>query len=197
MARNSMRIGFELTNFKETVKLLDGIESAVKARVMGVAMARAARPIINAAKAKAPVRSGALKRSITVAIREYPKDGKVVALIGPDKDYYAGGKKLKKGADRRGADRPANYAHLVEFGHYSAISSERFGGFTKGFKRRKSSGARLAQTERSFILPKPFLRPAVATATPLAVEQLSSGLEKGISREIDRMKRLQKKARRL
>lgn len=187
-----MRIGFTLSNFKEMRALLHDLPPAVEARVMRTAVGNAAKPLVKAAKSKAPVRSGALRKSITSVVRHYPKSGKVVAVIGPDKEYYAGGKRLKGRADRRGADRPANYAHLVEFGHYSRAGSEKFGGFERGFRRRKSSGARVAQEARSFILPQPFLRPAVATATPAAEAELARGVEKGIEREIKRLSKMKK-----
>lgn len=186
---NSMRIGVTLSGFKEATALLRSLPAAVESRVLASAIAVAARPIVNAAKAKAPVRTGALKKSITAVVRRYPRTGTVMAVIGPDTGYYSGGKKLKKLGNAKGADRPANYAHLVEFGHYSRVSSGEFGGFAKGAKRRKSATGRVAQEARSFILPKPFLRPAVMSATPAASAALASGVEKGMEREIKRLSR--------
>ncbi len=194
---NSMRIGFALSNFKEMRDMLAGLPASVESRVMGDAVGIAAKPIVQAAKAKAPVRSGALRRSIVAAIKRYPKAGKIMALIGPDKGYYGNGKRLKGNADRRGSNRPANYAHLVEFGHYSAAASgakiaDAKGKTIRPNKKRKTAPLAAA----SFVLPQPFLRPAVLTAGPQAERDLAAGVEKGMEREVKRlaskMKRLAK-----
>lgn len=191
MARNSMRIGFTLSNFEEMRQLCAGLPASVESRVMGDAVKVAAKPIVNAARAKAPIMTGALRRSIVAVVRRYPKAGKVMALIGPDKAYYGGGKRLKGGADKRGANRPANYAHLVEFGHYSAAASGESVATTKGTSRRHGTFK-----ERSFIMPRPFLRPAVMVAGRQAERELARGVGVGMQREVRRlaskMKRLGK-----
>lgn len=170
MAKNSMRIGFELTNFAEMRKMLEGLPASAESRVMGDAVKVAAKPIVAAVKARTPRRSGALRRSISAIVKRYPKAGKVMAIIGPDKGYYGGGKRLKKGESRQGKDRPANYAHLVEFGH-----------------KTRGGGSVPARS---------FLRAGVATATQAAERQLSHGIEVGMQREIKRgvskLKRIRK-----
>lgn len=169
MAKNSMSFGFTLTNFKEFAGMLRELPASVESRVMGDAIGIAAKPIMQMAKAKAPKRTGALSRSIITVVRRYPKAGKVMALVGPDKEYYSGGKRLKKGASRQGADRPAKYAHLVEFGH---------------------------QTKNGFVAAKPFIRPAVAAGKPAAINALADAVGVGMEREIGRvaskLKRLRK-----
>lgn len=184
-----MRIGFALSNFKEMRDMLAGLPASVESRVMGDAVGIAARPIVSAAKAKAPVRSGALRRSIVAVVKRYPKAGKIMALIGPDKSYYGNGRRLKAGADRRGSNRPANYAHLVEFGHHSAAGSGAKLAATKGKSIRKGTLA-----AASFVRAQPFLRPAVLTAGPQAERDLAGGVEKGMEREV---KRLASKLKRL
>lgn len=191
MAQNSMKIGFKLTNFQEMRNLLKGLPASVESRVMGDAVKIASKHIVTAAKQHAPVRSGALRRSIISIVKRYPKSGKIIAIIGPDKTYYNGGKRIKKGESRRGLDRPANYAHLVEFGHFSAAATGQSVKASKGTTRRKGTFR-----EKSFIPAKPFLRPAILGAGPAAERDLARGIEKGMEREIKRlaskMKRLAK-----
>jgi HK97 gp10 family phage protein len=191
MAKNSMTIGFELSNFQELRAMLRDLPPSVESRVMGDAVAVAAKPIIAAAKARAPSDTGALRRSITAVVKRYPKAGKIMAIIGPDKAFYGGGKRVKQGQSKKGKDRPSKYAHLVEFGHYSGTATGRKGGFAKGTSIRKGTAQATA-----FIRPRPFLRPAVAMATPAAVAALQGGVEKGMEREIKRtlskLKRIRK-----
>jgi NaMN:DMB phosphoribosyltransferase len=132
--------------------------------VMGDAIAQAVRPIVAAIKARTPVDSGALRRSITATVKRYPNGGKIIGFVGPDRDYYAAGKRLKKGASKKGSDRPAMYAHLPEFGH------------------RKAGG-------EGTVAAKPFMRPGVAAGTPLASANLVGAVEKGMEREINRLSR--------
>lgn len=193
MAKNSMQIGFVLTNFDEMRAMCEGLPASVESRIMGDAVKVAAKHIVTAVKAKTPSDTGALRRSITAIVKRYPKAGKVMAIIGPDKSYYGSGKRIGKGKSNRGANRPANYAHLVEFGHYSAAATGENVRKTKGTSRRKGTF-----TERSFIIPKPFMRPGVMAGTPAATRELANGVEVGMAREVKRlaskMKRIRKVA---
>lgn len=185
---NSMRIGFTLSNWEEMRALLLNLPPSMESRILGDALSAASKPIVNAAKARAPVDTGALRRSITAVVKRYPKAGKVIAMIGPSRGYFSNGKRLKKGADRRGADKPANYAHLVEFGHMSAAATGVDVATSKGSAIRRSKRSKKTEfTARSFILPKPFLRPAVFTAKGDAHAQLADGVKVGMAREIKRL----------
>lgn len=176
MATNSAFYRQPLTGIEGISAVLKGIPKDLQDQIMAVAVGNAAKPLVAAAKALAPMRTGALKRSLTSVVRKY-KNGNAVAIVGPDNAYYGRGKRLKKGQDRRGADKPANYAHLVEFGHYSATASGVSGRVSKGTTRRKGTFV-----ERSYIMPKPFMRPAVQ-ATPDAVgAALAEGVSKGIEK---------------
>ncbi len=187
-----MRIGFVLTNFEEMRQLCAGLPASVEARVMSDAVKIAAKPIVNAVKAKAPRDTGALRKSITAIVKRYPKAGKVMAIIGPDKDYYGGGRRVKDSGSKRGADRPSKYAHLVEFGHYSAAAT----GFSpitaKGTTRRKGSFP-----ERSFVMAQPFMRPGVTAGTPEAARELARGVEVGMEREVRRLASKLKRIRKI
>lgn len=183
-----MRIGFVLTNWDEMRALLAGLPPSVESRVMGDAVGVAARPIVTAAKAAAPVDTGALRRSISAIVRRYPNKGRIMAVIGPAHGYYRGGKRIKAGGDFRNADAPAKYAHLVEFGHYSAAATGVSVATAKGSSIRKHKRKKTTEfVSRSFILPKPFLRPAVLAAKGAAHAQLAKGVEIGMAREVKRL----------
>lgn len=177
MARNSAFIKTPLTGIEGISSVLNGLPAEMKTQILATAVGHAAKPVVAAARALAPRRTGALKRSITSLVRKYKNNQSAVAVVGPDNAYYGSGKRLKNGQSRAGADKPANYAHLVEFGHYSATASGVSGRASKGTSRRKGTF-----TERSYIMPKPFMRPAVAGSAAAAGESLAEGIRKGIER---------------
>ena len=71
-------------------------------------VAKAARRLVKAAKTRAPVDSGQLKRSLGYRPKTYKQN--VLAIVGPRKGFRA--------VDGKGkAHDPAKIAHLVEMGH--------------------------------------------------------------------------------
>lgn len=95
------------------------------------AIGEANQIVAAAMRSNAPAESGALKRSITSAVRRYKNGCIVLGIAGPDYNFTGNivtnkkGKKTFKKKDRRrqtAADasgrfrRPAKYAHLVEKG---------------------------------------------------------------------------------
>lgn len=174
---NSTTVAFR--GFDEIHALLREMPAAVRADIMEGALVKASRPIQRAMVSMAPRRTGALKKSIAIKGLSNKAKGEAAALIGPDRNYYASGRRVKKGEDRRGADKPSNYAHLVEFGHYSGVSSERFGGFSKGTSLRKKTA-----TARSFIRPQPFMRPGFSAGLP----QAEAILEREVTASIERVR---------
>jgi HK97 gp10 family phage protein len=179
MPKNSMTIGFDLPNFAETAALLRELPASVESRVMGDAVGVALKPLQADARARAPRESGALKRSISVKVKRYPNTGKIVGLVGPSKEYFSGGVRVKAGQSRRGANRPSNYAHLVEYGHHVVAP-------IKGTSRRKYS-ARPAKSGTTWVAARPFLRPAYAAQKGAVISGLGNGVAKGIEREGKRL----------
>lgn len=182
---NTMRIGFTLSNFDEVTKGLRALPAKIEANVIGHALQDAARPIFSRAKSLAAHRTGALRKSITSVLRSYP--GKKMVIIGPDKDYYEGGKKTKGGTDR-----PANYAHLIEFGHKTRVDSS--GGFRKHtsaeIKSANESGVSLPSAGRrkiEYVSPQPFLRPAVQQGTSEAAARFGKSVELGLDKELKKL----------
>jgi hypothetical protein len=102
-------------------------------------MVLAVQPTVAAARALAPVgETGGLRRSIGFAVRVYRRGGRsVYGIVGPRRGFGVNG------------TEPANYAHLVEYGHAIAVG----GRLTRG--RRIQLGV-LAGT----VAARPFLRPA-------------------------------------
>lgn len=193
---SALKIGVALGGFDEIKALLAVLPERTQNKVIGVALEAAGRPIVSAAKRLAPKRTGALRASITQVLRRY--GAKAVLVIGPDKNYYEAGKKVKKGAARSGQDRPANYAHLVEFGFRTRNSeanakARKFVAWT-GRERAAAAqaGRALPQAGRrtvDFVAPQPFLRPAVQQQQGAAARAFEDGVVKGLVRETNKINR--------
>lgn len=124
---HTARIGFKVSGMDDVIRGLRELENSVATRIAKSGMKKAAQPIVNAAKALAPVLSGDLKASIGTRVMVYQRDvgfgstgggfntrGTVVAVIGAK---YA--QQRVVGRKRHGGVRrhiPALIAHLVEFG---------------------------------------------------------------------------------
>ena len=86
------------------------LEAKIQRGAMRTAITKAGRVMLAAAKSKAPIRTGLLKRSLRQKVKTNTKKGEVLTLIGPSRRI--------QGTDKNGNKvRPARYAHLVEFGY--------------------------------------------------------------------------------
>lgn len=193
---NTIRIGFGLANFKELQAMLANLPAKTEQAVIGVALERAAAPIKREARRLAPKLTGALKASITHVLKKYPK--KTMVIIGPDKDYYEKGKRVKKGGNRLNKDRPANYAHLIEFGHLTrnaaanAKAKRMVRHTAKEIAAANAAGRALPTAGRrtvEFVAPRPFMRPAVMGQEAAAAQEFEQGVAKGLEREIKKINR--------
>ena len=85
---------------------------------------------------------------------------------------------------------PANYAHLVEFGHHVAKG----GALSKAQAGRRVRKSRSGRTGlgRSvvFVLARPFLRPAFSTSRGAVVSRMKAALSTFQAREAKRLARL-------
>jgi HK97 gp10 family phage protein len=139
------------------------------------------------ARLRAPVRTGALRKSIVAQTRAAGKfkNGKPtehVAVVTIAKKAYARGKRGKaRGVKRkqgqimpylRGQIYPRNYAHLVEFGtRPHAIGKGSDLEITRGSKRkgtRKTVAGPQKGRMHPGARPKPYFRPAFDTKLPAA-----------------------------
>lgn len=171
MSENSAYSKFKIEGLDEIRSVIKTLPTELQQKVMAVAVKRAAAPLVNAAKlfAGRSERTGALRKSIGALVKK-GRDGSAYAVIGAIRGQYRNGKKLGKGESRKGADDPANYAHLVEFGHV-AVSP----------KQGKSLRKRTARPV-GFVSAKPFLRPALMSSGDAVATEMANGIADGIER---------------
>ncbi len=156
----------------ELVGRMKALPDKLRNKGMRTAMKQAARPIVQATKALAAVRTGLLRQSIASVVVK-SKDS-YSALIGMR--HIAGSKAKGRGkfkptktilrtiasSGERAGD-PARYAHLVEFGHNIV------------HKGGKGGGGRVAA--------RPFMRPGLAAGASQAEQQLASNLKQFLEQE--------------
>ena len=122
----------ELIGDKELRKILEKLPEKVDVRLLKAAACRAAKPLVKAARRKAPSKTGNLRKSIgTQALRSY--NGSAAVLVGPRT-----GKRQKY---------DGWYSHFVEYG-------------TRGIVRYKTKRYSKGQRYKADIKAKPFMRPA-------------------------------------
>jgi HK97 gp10 family phage protein len=172
----------QLVGLDEIRATLKQLPVEVRQKVLGVAVKRAAAPVVNAAKSFAArsERTGALRESITAIVKK-GRDGNSYAVVGPARGYFRGGKKLGKNADNRGADMPAKYGHLVEFGHHVVAPK-------KGASRRKNT-ATTAKTGKTWVAARPFMRPALLATQDIIARELAEGVLQGIDQSLARIRK--------
>lgn len=139
-------------------RLADLPQELIKASESAVLRA-GAKPIQTAAKAKAPVGTGLLKKSIGMRVKK--TKGIYTARVGPRKGFKGkplGKKKNKAGIETERFADPNKYSHLVEFG-------------------------------TSHSPAKPFIRPAIESAKGEVVAAMAAGLDKHLTRTVARLRR--------
>jgi len=168
--------------------VLKKLPEETQKKVLRPAIAKSAKPLLAAAKAKAPVRSGALRASLTSLVRKGKRDGLYYAAVGPSSDYFMAGKRVRGDASRVGADKPANYAHLVEFGHMSAAATGVNVASAAGSARvRGGRSKKTVFSARSFILPKPFMRPAFMNSKDQVEQVMAQEIQRGLADAVKRI----------
>lgn len=167
----------EFTGASALSATLRGMAEEVRTEVLARAVTKASVPIRSSTKRNAPRDTGALAASVQTKVVADEKKGHAYALTGPDRSYYRGKKKLGKKADNRGASRPANYVHLVEWGHVTGTGKGRFGGFAKGAKVRKGTAIPVG-----FVPGTGFMRRGFDEGSPRAEQIMINEIEGGIER---------------
>lgn len=164
---------FRITGTTEIAKALQGLPSRVSKNIAIEAMAEAVRPLVNAAKAYShrSIRTGALHRSIGFAVRQYKKGLVTYGVIGARRGFG-----VPDAGSSTGTTEPANYAHLVEYGH--AIAGDANG----------------------WVDAQPFMRPAWMETRGDVAKILGRSLGEGVEREAEKIsmrnKRSETRARR-
>ena len=186
---------------------LRGIPQDIATEVLEEGVRAACQPILEAARqfAERSEDTGALKASLTMKTKAYPNNGKAVGLVGPDRAYFVAGRKVGPlGALHGGARRPANYAHLVEYGHRIALGGSlrpqytlnlvETGGYSKNgkpLKRWKRGSIKTRATGRAggMVAAKPFIRPAVITTRLEQHAAFEAAIAKGLDRRLRKYQR--------
>ncbi len=190
---------------------LRGVSNDVKTKILKDAVGAACEPILAAAKnfAKHSERTGALRSSLVMKVVGYPATAKAVGMVGPDRKYYHNGAAVQGltalFAGRRGElRRPANYAHLVEFGHRVAhggtlrdkhkltlVGTGRYG--SKGNELKRWKKGEVTEKAKGIaggtVAPKPFLRPAVVSTRSQQHAAFIAAVGKGLDSSLRRNNR--------
>ncbi len=112
-----MELDFQFFGVKEMEQVFRALPDRMQNNVISTAIRGGAAIVRNAAKSnltsQGSVRTGLLRKSISTRVKNYKSDGTVYAAVGSRYDVV--------GTTPEGRRmRPANYAHLVEFGTVAA-----------------------------------------------------------------------------
>lgn len=197
---NKSKGQFILSGLTDLSGFLKSLRPDHQVELITAAVEAASKPILSQARSNVSVRSGALKKSIGAIIRKYPKTGSVAAFIGSRRGSYAiatniktkktGPTKLRQGEDSTQRITPANYSHLVEFGHRSVHGGGNLSGGREGpikghwnSVNKNKSIRKGTLHETSYIAPKPFLIPAFESGKAFAQQRIMEGLNKALLKE--------------
>lgn len=149
MPKNNMKFDLDIKGIAEVVSKMKALSDTKQTdRKLAASMKKAAKPILAVAKSKVPVDEGHLRSSLAMNTKINKRSGNRNVRIGPDDSVY---RSFEGNVNDEGTGsisytgskkRPANYAHLVEFGHEV---------------KNKKKGPVIGQVQRT-----PFLRPAMA-----------------------------------
>ncbi len=204
MARNAMSVKMEFgpDSIQTLIDAVKGISGSTSMRIMAEAMKDACKPIVDDAKARIPIRTGALRKSMGVVVRTYPEAKKIVAIIGPQNlnliaartpKGKMSARKFGNGDDPKKRINPAKYAHLVEFGHRSVHGGgalPNYGEKVKGVWNSVNKGRTIRHgtvSATSFVAPHPFLRPAFDAGKDKVLETMEFAFHKAVMRAVKRM----------
>lgn len=81
----------EITGDKEVIKALEGLGPKVERKVLGKAMRTGLRPLLEQAKAEAPVDTGKLRDSLVIRVAKSKKRGTVALEVRPNEKKFADG----------------------------------------------------------------------------------------------------------
>lgn len=182
MVQLSMQGDLEIAN------ALVRIPVEMRKTIIPSALRFAGKIIVERARALAPegflaTPAGSLKRAIGLILRR-GRDRVPYIVFGARRGFArpverpiligSGGIDQRiRGFVTRRAD-PANYAHLVEFGHFVVRP-------VRGTSRRKNTSVS-ADSGRQFVAARPFLRPAIAGSKNEVKARLIQGINQGLQK---------------
>lgn len=196
-----------ITGMDTISEVLRQIPEDLRTDITARVVAAGAEPVVVAAKryAKRSRRTGALHAAIGQIVKKYPNSATAVAIVGVKKGYYRGKSRLGSKDDRRGAESPSHYAHLVEFGHNAVVggsSRPKYELQLVGIGKYSKKGNELKRWKRGKVIevakgktvgwvpPKPFLRPALLTTRQLVTAAMHKQLERSIKNTRKRLIRI-------
>lgn len=203
---NEIRTRWKVSGIADLRGFIADIKPSAQSRILAGAMAEASKPIVVSARGKVQKDSGALKRSLGFVVRRYPEKGQIASFIGARKGKYkqtktrtgkASIRRSKKGEDGPFLN-PANYSHLLEFGHRVAKGGPLRDTFETEMtvvngKRRLRKTNRIKKkatgSVAGFVRPYPFLAPAVAQTRGQVDAAIGAGFDKALKAEYDRAQR--------
>lgn len=154
---NSVQTKLVFTGLEGFYKVIEGLSLEMQTVILKEGVTQAVKPLVRLAKQYAPKRTGALAASISSKVIPMRKTGTAVAIMGPAKGRFSGGKMLKKGESAADSDQPSRYAHLVEFGHL---------------------------TPKGRVAAKPFMRPATAVGAEEVSRAMVIGISSGLNKAV-------------
>lgn len=168
------KVAIALEGAEQLERKLRLLEPKLFKKVIRNASKKAMQPMVVAAKTKAPIETGLLKKSIGMKQKQYTRARVVATIVGPRKGF----KKLVKVLDQFGNLKeqyrdPVNYAHLVEFGTAAHAL-----GSGSDSRKQVASGAQHPGSDA-----KPFLRPAFDENEHKALAIYRAELSKGVIAE--------------
>ena len=127
---------FDLIGWDDTKKAIEGLTKDMRLKVVRGALRQAARPIVNAARSKVPVRTGLVKKRIGVSTSKIHsrKYGEVGVYIRPKATQLARKKKIRS--------QDPYYYKFIEAGFHAVGTRKIKGGRRNRAERLKASGAR-------------------------------------------------------
>lgn len=150
---------------KRLIRMLEQLPNKVFRKGLLSAGRKAMKPVIAIARARAPVDSGTLKKSIGIKVKVYRQTGTAAFVVGARKGF---------GTTIAGRPRdPYYYAHLVELGHEIRLAGQA--------QSRRKGAPKLPSIGRVEAIP--FLKPAMDSQKPLIVSIFSGQIGAMIERE--------------
>lgn len=200
---NSARITWEISGVTDLRAFLADLKPSTQAKIIAKTVEEASKPIIRMARDKAPRKTGALKKALGSITRIYPQKGQIISFIGARRGYYVEAYSIKTKRkiaisakpgqiDSSRRVSPANYSHLVEYGHRSVHGGgalPNYGAKVSGVWNSVNKGKSIRQgslSATSFVAPRPFLRPAFEQGKQFAEARIIVGFEKALEREYRR-----------
>lgn len=153
-AGGSLRANIEVSGAQDLAKLLRALPAKVAKKILRKALREGAKLIQQEAVARAPVRTGTLRKNIKVRAATRLKRGNIGVQVLAGKGDYLG---------------DVFYASFIEFGHRRG--------------KRKGGKVTRLEDKREEVPPKPFMRPAFDAAKHRAALRAQRLIVEGIEKE--------------